>query len=118
MIIEYRGLENLEFCVLGPGNHYFARWKTGHWKSWTATDVLAVLKKASDKTRQHRVFAMSFGYGGSWLVSYGKSPKGTLYYDLDLKGQYSNLRDFLRANHPSILVSLFSPLSSYTDLLT
>ncbi|KAF2499257.1 P-loop containing nucleoside triphosphate hydrolase protein [Lophium mytilinum] len=61
--IDSHGLNNLELCALGPGQHFYTRWRDGCTRHWASRVVYA--KTAKVEKDGSIVIAIAFGYGGS-----------------------------------------------------
>lgn len=89
--IDAFGLNNLEYCVLGPQSRYYARWLDGKWRSWmNFGDIVQEVHEGSNT-----IYALGFGYGDSYCLSYG-APGNTksLGYKYNLHGHYPSLSQF------------------------
>ncbi|KAL2826699.1 hypothetical protein BDW59DRAFT_171776 [Aspergillus cavernicola] len=69
--LDYRGLNNLVLCSLGPGGTYYARWRDGRWMSWASEEINEAISEAQSNTRH--VKAIALGSGGSYIISFGSS---------------------------------------------
>ncbi|KAJ5106053.1 hypothetical protein NUU61_003400 [Penicillium alfredii] len=112
------GIGNLEFCVLGSGQRCFARWLNGIWSSWTSDEINTAVVKYNSY-RDCRIVAMAFGYGDSYVISYGTaSNMKQLGNWFDLKGYYPDLYQTLQSNKPlSIYAIALDPTSTTNYIL-
>ncbi len=100
--IAIRGLQDLEFCVLGPGQQHFARWLDGSISYWTSAELIPIIREHSRNIR-----AMAFGYRETCLFSFASERTyGGLSWASNLKDYYPTLSNLLADEKPvSILVS-------------
>lgn len=89
----------------------------GIWSSWTSDEINAAVVKCNSY-RDSRIVAMAFGYGDSYVISYGTaSNMKQLGNWFDLKGYYPDLYQTLQSNKPlSIYVSVWSQVRFYSIL--
>jgi hypothetical protein len=105
------GVRNLEFCVLGPGQKYYARWVNGTWCSQASEEVNNALTEIANRSDGSKVLSMAIGYNDSYVISFGFATGSTISgkcgHRKDLKGYYSDLSQFAYASSPlDIVVSL------------
>ena len=64
--MKTRGLEDLDFCALGPEQYFFARWKSGGdvCHQWAEADLTKALRDWGKY-----IDTMSFGYGEAWIMT-------------------------------------------------
>lgn len=117
--IKSYGLNAVKMCALGPGEHYY----TG-WNELYSYNCSSKFSKTMRSIKEHSSFgsvtAVSFGYGSSFLVSYGFE-SGHLGWTHDLQGHYPSLDRFLKSqkklgNKISIHAATLDPFSK-TDYL-
>ncbi|KAJ5591975.1 P-loop containing nucleoside triphosphate hydrolase protein [Penicillium hispanicum] len=116
--ISAKGLNGLELCVLGPGQRYYARWTDGSWGAWASDETNAELETYGNLSDGSKIMDVAFGYGDSFVVSYGHSTNmKQLGNRWNLKGYYQDLYDFIEANSPiSIAAIALDPMST-TDYI-
>ncbi|KAM0422014.1 hypothetical protein ACHAPD_000457 [Fusarium lateritium] len=117
--IKSYGLNAVEICALGPGERYYTRWNEFHSYS-CSTKFTKTVTSIETNSSFGSVKAVSFGYGSSFLVSYGFE-SGHLGWTHDLQGHYPSLYRFLKSqkklgNKISIHAATLDP-SSKTDYL-
>ena len=117
--ISAKGLAGLEVCVLGSGSQYYARWSDGSWGSWPAEEVNNDIEKYSSLSDGSTIMDVAFGYGDSYVISYGHASNlKQLGNRWNLKGYYQDLYNFIEANNPmSILVSVLPRSLTHDPLL-
>ncbi|KAJ5794731.1 hypothetical protein N7457_001330, partial [Penicillium paradoxum] len=113
--LSLHGARNLEFCVLGPGQTYYARWLDGTWSSMASEHANSEIRELASRPNNSRIRAMAFGYNESYVISFGQAEgstvRGTWGNRWYLKGYYPDLCEFAVASSPlSIVVSLRSCL--------
>ncbi|KAF5677560.1 hypothetical protein FHETE_1611 [Fusarium heterosporum] len=91
--IKSYGLGNLDICALGPNQQYYARWLDGSWSCQGLSGFPETIRNLT--TRGCKIKAISFGFGGSYFVSFELS-NGYLDWKHDLKGYYDSLDMFLK----------------------
>ncbi|SPO02550.1 related to xylan 1,4-beta-xylosidase [Cephalotrichum gorgonifer] len=102
--IKTRRLRRLAMCALGPRGSYFASWKDG---SMTMHGpISAEIESCNAGGRE--VVAVAFGYGDSYLISYG----GNRHTLGNMKGYYPHLQEFIAQNELSILELRFPDCES------
>ena len=107
-ILEARGFQNLEMCVLGPGNTYYARWRTGKWSCHGKSGFRNAVRRHSDMADGSTILNLTLGFGGSYVLSYGRrNDLRSVKSFWNLRGHYESLSQFLDKNKDiSIVVSL------------
>ncbi|KAI0542496.1 hypothetical protein GGR58DRAFT_452595 [Xylaria digitata] len=109
--IDSHGLNNLEVCFLGPQQRHFARWQDGRMCCHAAADLNAQFKKLGSQ-----IVTVAFGFGDSYLFSYGTDLHKLRHYR-DLKGYYLGLQQFFeREEGLSIIAIALDPMST-TDYI-
>ncbi|KAF4497147.1 hypothetical protein FAGAP_6670 [Fusarium agapanthi] len=88
MSIKSYGLDAVKLCALGPNYHYYTQWKELFVYNCSEKFTSAI------KNNKVTVKAVCFGYGSSFLVSYGFE-NGHLGWKHDLQGFYPSLNKFL-----------------------
>ncbi|KAM3511441.1 hypothetical protein MY11210_004933 [Beauveria gryllotalpidicola] len=101
--IEDRGVDNLEFCILGRQQRHFARWLNGSSCWHTTNDAMS----AKIKEYGSQIRALAFGYDDTYLLSHGNAqpPRG-LGWALDLKGHYPQLSSWLDEDRSVSIVAV------------
>ncbi|KAF5548265.1 hypothetical protein FMEXI_4829 [Fusarium mexicanum] len=91
--IKSYGLNAVKLCALGPGARYYTGWNEFHTYSCSPkfTKTIKSIKKG-----KYSITAVCFGYGSSFLVSYG-TKNGHLGWTHDLQGHYPSLNRFLKS---------------------
>ncbi|KAH8596541.1 hypothetical protein B0O99DRAFT_619267 [Bisporella sp. PMI_857] len=116
--IDAYGLGNLEICVLGPSPIYYARWLNGHWRSWTSDDANIAFNQCSSTGSGPKVWSVAFGYGNSYVLSYGySSDLKNLCNMYDLKGHYPQLAQFLVSNPMIAILAVTLNPTNTTDFV-
>lgn len=81
------GLRRPDTVALGPDQAYYARWPNGTWSCWASEEFIADVENCM---KGYEIFAVAFGYGGSYVISYGKHRKH-LENRFNLKRYYPGL---------------------------
>jgi hypothetical protein len=94
--LKAHGLDNLEYCVLGPDSCYYARWKNGR-TCWEAPAALSkFLTAMATWPSPGRIRAVAFGHGGAFVAAYYVTEHPQLVYHYQyLRGDYRDLDTFL-----------------------
>ncbi|TGJ77597.1 hypothetical protein E0Z10_g10674 [Xylaria hypoxylon] len=109
--IDSHGLNNLDVCFLGPLQRHFARWQDGRVCYHASADL-----NAQFKTLGSQIVAVAFGFGDSYIFSYG-TDLFKLRHCRDLKGYYLGLQQFFdQAKALSIIAIALDPMST-TDYI-
>ncbi|CAI7627168.1 unnamed protein product [Penicillium glandicola] len=106
--LALRGVKDLEFCVLGPGQSFYARWANGAWNSWAGDEANAYLSEIASRSDGAKILAMAFGYDSTYVVSFGWATGSTISVRCGnqraLKGYYQDLYQFAEASNPLDIV--------------
>ncbi|KAF5639625.1 hypothetical protein F52700_4007 [Fusarium sp. NRRL 52700] len=86
--IKSYGLDAVKLCALGPNYHYYTKWK--EFRMHNCSDKFT----KTIKNHKGTVKAVCFGYGSTFLVSYGFE-NGHVGWTHDLQGFYPSLNKFL-----------------------
>ncbi|KAJ6132584.1 hypothetical protein N7471_007799 [Penicillium samsonianum] len=119
--LAHHGVKNLEFCVLGPGQTYYARWVNGVWWSQASEQINNYLTEIANRLDGSKVLAMAVGYNDTYVISFGwatgSTIRGSSGHRKDLKGYYSDLNQFANASSPlDIVVSLPNCLNQISEI--
>lgn len=119
--LAHHGVKNLEFCVLGPGQTYYARWVNGVWWSQASEQINNYLTEIANRSDGSKVLAMAIGYNDTYVISFGwatgSTIRGSSGHRKDLKGYYSDLNQFANASSPlDIVVSLPNCLNQISEI--
>ncbi|KAI3224903.1 hypothetical protein DTO012A9_6924 [Penicillium roqueforti] len=119
--LAHHGDSNLEFCVLGPGQMYYAQWANGSWCSEATEQINNYLTEIYNRSDDSKVLAMAFGYNGAYVISFGWATRSTIRgksgHQRDLKGYYSDLNQFADANTSLDIVAIALDPDSTTDYI-
>jgi GTP-binding protein EngB required for normal cell division len=110
--LSTRELSTLTYCVLGPKRSYYALWGAT-WQAWGPKSLMA---KLAEVERGQRVISLAFGYGNSFLLSYGRHDaleNLNTYWNLD--GHYPVLEAFLKEHRPLNVIQIALDQRSITD---
>ncbi|KAF4943734.1 hypothetical protein FGADI_13205 [Fusarium gaditjirri] len=118
--IKSYGVNAIKLCALGPGARYYAGWNEFRFYCYSPkfTKTMKIIKNNDGSLGS--VAVVSFGYGNTFLVSYGFE-NGHLGWTHDLQGHYPSLNRFLKSqkklgNKISIHAATLDPFSK-TDYL-
>ncbi|KAJ5145891.1 uncharacterized protein N7515_000455, partial [Penicillium bovifimosum] len=119
--LDRHGIQNLEFCVLGPGQKYYARWANNAWFSRASDELHDVLEEVINRPNKPRIRALAFGYGNSYVLSFGSATgtkvNGRWGNHWNTKGYYPDLSDFLSGSGPLTILAVALDPHSTTDFI-
>ena len=102
--IQAHGLNNLEYCSIGPDSCYYARWKNGRACWEVPSDLNKWLHERAAEPDSVAIRAVSFGRDDAWIVKFTRASTPLICSRRVLRGHYKGLDQFINnPNRPSNL---------------